>query len=158
LDRGFNICPDFRIILREQKTIGAGRDGPTAYKGAPEDFRVYRSGAPNRKTFKKWCGEYKIGRMIDLAGNAEKHELKFQKEGICTNIDIIQIDHIDKKQDPKKPVSENFLKNFDEQVTKAKKDGVGLLFRCTLGSHRTGRLAAYYRMKYQHMKPEDAID
>ena len=92
--------------------------------------------------------------MIDLAGTAKDHELKFEKEGICPNIQILYSE----KQDPNKPVSEDFLKFFDDQVARAKKDGVGLLFRCTTGSHRTGRLAAYYQMKYKDMEPEQAIE
>jgi hypothetical protein len=128
-------------------------DGPAPGKNAAMAFRVYRSGVPDKATFAKWCGEYKIARVIDMAGTANNNELKFQKEGVCPDIKIVY----SQKQDPTKPVTEEFLKFFDDEIAKAKKDGVGILFRCTTGSHRTGRLAAYYQMKYQGYDAEKAI-
>ncbi|MEK7691079.1 MAG: hypothetical protein AAB425_08670, partial [Bdellovibrionota bacterium] len=32
-----------------------------------------------------------------------------------------------------------------------------ILFRCNCGCHRTGRLAAFYQMKWQNMTGHDAI-
>jgi len=129
-------------------------DGPPAGKDAAAAFRLYRSGAPTKETFAKWCGEYKISRVIDMAGTAKTHELKFQKEGVCPNLQIIYSE----KQEVNQPVTEEFLKFFDAEVEKARRDQVGLLFRCTTGSHRTGRLAAYYQMSQKNMGAEDAIE
>lgn len=127
-------------------------DGPSP--GQPERaFRVYRSGSPSKETFAKWCGEYGIERVIVMSGNAASHELEYQAEGVCKDIEVIY----DLEQKVGTPVSDGFLEFFEEEVKKAKDDGVGLLFRCHTGSHRAGRTAAYYQMKYQGMNAEDAI-
>lgn len=128
-------------------------EGPPAGKDAEMAFRVYRSGVPDEKTFAKWCSEYKIQRVIDLAGTADKNERVFQEKGICPEIEIVY----SQKQDPAVPLSAEFLKFFDAEIARAKKDQVGILFRCTTGSHRAGRLAAYYQMKYQGLTAEEAI-
>lgn len=128
-------------------------EGPPPGKDAPMAFRVYRSGVPDADTFARWCSGYKIKRVIDLAGTADKNERIFQKQGICPEIEIIYSE----KQFPEKALSEEFLKFFDEQIQQAQKDQVGILFRCTTGSHRAGRLAAYYQMKYQGLTAEEAI-
>jgi hypothetical protein len=127
-------------------------DGPAP--GQPKQaYRLYRSGAPTKETFAKWCSEYGIERVIVMSGDADSHELKYQAEGICKNIQVIY----DVKQEVGDPVSDGFLKWFDEQAQKAKQDNVGLLFRCQTGSHRTGRLAAYYQIKNQNLSVDQAI-
>ena len=128
-------------------------EGPPPGKDAPPAFRLYRSGAPGQETFAKWCGEYRIERVIVLAGTAESYELKYQAEGICPGIQVLYNEH----QTVGEPVSDGFLKWFDQQVEAAKRDQVGILFRCQTGSHRAGRLAAYYQMKYQGLSADEAI-
>ena len=126
-------------------------DGPPP--GTGDAFRLYRSGAPPQETFAKWCSELGIKRAIVMSGDAEEYELAYQKQGICPGVEIIY----NVKQDHNRPVSDSFLKWFDKQVEKARQDKVGLLFRCYTGSHRTGRLAAYYQMKYQGLSADEAI-
>jgi hypothetical protein len=128
-------------------------EGPPPGKDAEPAFRLYRSGVPSRETFAKWCDEYKIQRVIDMAGTADKNELVFQEEGICPDMEIVY----SVKQNPTKPVSDGFLEYFDQEIQRAKDDGVGILFRCTTGSHRVGRMAAYYQMKNQGLTVEEAI-
>jgi|GEM_PF-952910 len=125
-------------------------DGPPP--GAGRAFRVYRSAAPTKETFAKWCSEYNIERVIVLSGDADIHEFAYQAEGICTGIKVLY----NVKQNLT-PVSEGFLKWFDKQIEKAKEDRVGLLFRCVTGSHRVGRTAAYYQMKYMGLSAREAI-
>jgi protein tyrosine/serine phosphatase len=129
-------------------------EGPAPGKDAPKAFRLYRSGAPTKETFAKWCSEYKIDEVIDMAGTAKEHELAYQKQGVCPNIKVIYSE----TQDANKPVTEEFLQFFDQEIGKAKLSKTGVLFRCTSGSHRTGRLAAYYQMKYQNLTPDQAIN
>ena len=126
-------------------------DGPPP-DGKPA-FRVYRSGMPSKETFAKWCTVYQIQHVIVMSGDAATHELAYQKQGICPNIEIIY----DVEQKVQEPVTEEFLEFFDAQVEQSRKEGVGLLFRCQTGSHRTGRLAAYYQMKYQGLTCDEAI-
>lgn len=126
-------------------------DGPDPGEGPA--FRLYRSGAPTRETFARWCEVYHIDRVIDMAGTADKNELAYQAEGICPDVEVVY----SVKQDPNRPVSDSFLEFFDDQIEKARQDQAGVLFRCTTGSHRAGRLAAYYQMKYQGLSADEAI-
>jgi hypothetical protein len=125
---------------------GATPDGQPGY-------RLYRSGMPDKETFAKWCQAYKIERVIVMSGDAKTHELAYQAQGVCPNVKVIY----NVEQKVEEPVTVEFLTWFDEQVAAAKRDGVGLLFRCQTGSHRTGRLAAYYQMKYQGLSSKEAI-
>ncbi|MFO8058045.1 MAG: hypothetical protein R6V10_12180 [bacterium] len=126
-------------------------DGPPP--GTEDAFRLYRSGAPPQETFAKWCKELGIKRAIVMSGDAEEYELAYQDEGICPGVEVIY----NVKQDHNQPVSDGFLKWFDKQIEKARQDKVGILFRCYTGSHRAGRLAAYYQMKYQGLNSDEAI-
>lgn len=128
-------------------------DGPPAGPGSAPAFRLFRSGAPSRETFAKWCRDYQIERVIVLAGTAEDYELKYQAEGICPDIQVIYNEH----QTVSAPLSDGFLQWFDAQVDAARRDQAGLLFRCQTGSHRAGRLAAYYQMKYQGLGVDEAL-
>jgi len=128
-------------------------EGPPPGPDAEDAFRVYRSGAPSKETFAKWCEVYHIERVIDMAGSAPKNEMAFQEEGICPGIEIVY----SKKQDPNTPVSDSFIEFFEDEIEQARQDQVGILFRCTTGSHRAGRMAAYYQMKYQGLTAEEAI-
>jgi len=128
-------------------------EGPPAGRDAAPAFRLYRSGAPSRETFAKWCSEYQIQRVIVLSGTAEKYEHKYQADGICPEIQVLYNEH----QTVGEPVSDGFLQWFDQQVEAARRDQVGLLWRCQTGSHRAGRLAAYHQMKAQGLSAEEAI-
>jgi protein-tyrosine phosphatase len=55
------------------------------------------------------------------------------------------------------PVTAEFLADFDRWVEDARTHGRKIAFRCVCGCHRTGRLAAYYRMKYQGWPADTAI-
>lgn len=127
-------------------------DGAEPY-GQPA-YRLYRSGTPSREVFATWCKVYNVDRVIVMSGDAAGAELKYQAEGVCPDIKVIY----DVNQRWDLPVERSFLDWFDGQVAQAKKDNAGLLFRCKTGSHRTGRLAAYYRMKYQDMEVDQTID
>ena len=128
-------------------------DGPAPGQGAAPAYRLYRSGAPSQEAFAKWCSEYKIERVIVMSGDAESHEFQYQSQGICPNLKVIY--NVEQKVGV--PVSDAFLQWFDDQVESARRDQVGLLFRCKTGSHRTGRLAAYYQMKYEGLSLKEAI-
>ena len=126
-------------------------DGPPP--NGEMSYRVYRSGAPEKDTFAKWCSVYSIKRVIVMSGDAQTHELAYQAEGICPDIEVVY----NTKQNHAEPVSDGFLKWFDSEVERAKRDDVGLLFRCVTGSHRAGRTAAYYQMKYKGLTVDEAI-
>jgi len=125
-------------------------DGPPP--GDPA-FRLFRSGAPPKETFARWCGVYGIEKSIVLSGDAERHELAYMGEGLCPGFEVIY----NVRQDHNVPVSDSFLEWFDQQIEEARREGTTILLRCRTGSHRAGRLAAYYQMKYQGLTVEEAI-
>ncbi len=86
-----------------------------------------------------------ITEVMVMSGNGESTEKSDYLKKYCPGIKIIY----DVSQDPRKPVDAAFLDQFDSWVARAKAEGRKIAFRCNCGCHRTGRLAAYYRMKYQ---------
>ncbi len=85
-----------------------------------------------------------------LSGTANKHEYKYQTE--CPTLKVVY----NEEQSTTVPVSARFLSFFDNWVGEAKAEGKKIAFRCECGCHRTGRLAAYYQMKYQKLTTADA--
>jgi hypothetical protein len=112
-------------------------------------FRIYRSARPNVNIMQTYC---KLGleEIMVIAGNAQDYEFKLQQ--YCPTLKVI----FNKKQTSKIPLSESFLKSFDRWVLDARREGKIIAFRCDSGAHRTGRLAAYYQMKYNRLSAEDA--
>lgn len=112
-------------------------------------FAIYRTSRPNRKHMRKFC-ELGIEEIMVLSGNAKDYEFKYQDE--CPNLKVVY----NKSQSARTPVTGDFLTDFDNWVMDAKKNGKKIAFRCNCGCHRTGRLAAYYQMKYQGLTVKDA--
>ncbi|MBA2404506.1 MAG: hypothetical protein H0V66_07035 [Bdellovibrionales bacterium] len=124
-------------------------------ESADGKYRIVRTGIPKFKDFQKMC-QMGIRRMIVMAGNGATEEEFAKTEWAQKNCQGFQVIY-NCKQATKIPLSKQFLSFFDEEVTKAKALGYGLAFRCNCGCHRTGRLAAYYRMKYQDKGPEESV-
>ena len=112
-------------------------------------YKIYRSGKPSAEVMKIYC-ELGIDEMMVLSGNAEDHEYKLQN--YCPSLKVIY----NTKHKSKTPLTKSFLKDFDQWVMNAKKEGKIIAIRCDCGCHRSGRLAAYYQMKYNHLTSEDA--
>ncbi len=115
----------------------------------PDGFALYRSGRPKAKDMKELCNK-NIEEMMVLSGTADDHEYKYQEH--CPTLKVT----FNKVSSARVPLTASFLKEFDAWVEDAKKRGVKIAFRCECGCHRTGRLAAYYQMKYQGITSEDA--
>jgi len=113
-------------------------------------FSIYRTGKPSSLNMEEFC-KLGIQEMMVLSGDAEKYEYKYQKS--CPTLKVIY----NKSQSANIPVTKEFLNQFDQWVTDAQQQGKKIAFRCSCGCHRTGRLAAYYQMKYQNITPEDAL-
>ncbi len=62
------------------------------------------------------------------------------------------------RQSAYEPVSEEFLRAFDAWVAEARRSGRKIAFRCRHGWHRTGRLAAYHRIRHQGVETDEAIE
>lgn len=134
------ILPLFSSQARNLHEIDSNENG----------FALYRSGNPwPFLGVKKWC-KLGIQEVMVLNGSAKNFELS--KRAPC-KIKVI----FNKSQDSKKPLDKEFLEKFDKWVAGAKMQGKKILFRCTCGCHRTGRLAAYYQMKYRGLSTREAI-
>jgi hypothetical protein len=113
-------------------------------------FGIYRTGLPTKADIKKMC-DMGITEMMVMSGNAQDAELKYQDE--CPQLKVVY----NQKQSPKVTLTKDFLNFFDQWVETARAEGKKIAFRCNCGCHRTGRLAAYYQMKYQNLYYDDAI-
>jgi protein-tyrosine phosphatase len=112
-------------------------------------YALYRMSKPDAEDMRLLCA-LGVKEMMVLSGTAAKHEIKYQKE--CPSLKVIY----NVKQDEKIPLSRRFLRHFDDWVQDAHAKGRKIAFRCECGCHRTGRLAAYYQIKYQGLSLEDA--
>ncbi len=113
-------------------------------------FAIYRTSRPSAKDMELFC-KLGIQEMMVLSGSAEDHEWKYQSK--CPTLKVIY----NEAQNAKVPMTASFLADFDSWVEQAKATGKKIAFRCSCGCHRTGRLAAYYQMKYQNLTASDAI-
>lgn len=114
-------------------------------------FEIWRSSRPARASdFKRLCAAG-IREMMVLDGTGDVDE-KFAAK-YCPGFKVIY----NVEQRTRVPLSTEFLAFFDDWVAKAREQGQKIAFRCHCGCHRTGRLAAYYQMKYLGMSAEQAI-
>lgn len=114
-------------------------------------FAIYRVSKPkNVNHMKEFCNRG-IQEIAVLSGNAQDYE--FENQEGCPTLRVVY----NEKQSSKVPVSSDFLDWFDRWVEDAKKTGKKIAFRCNCGCHRTGRLAAYYQMKFQKLSLADAL-
>jgi hypothetical protein len=112
-------------------------------------FMLFRSGIPSEDDFKEWC-DLGITEVMVLSGDAFEREEVLQHH--CPELNVV----FDIRQEHREPLSASFLQKFDQWIEGGQRKGKKLLFRCHCGCHRTGRLAAYYEMKYLD-KPFDKV-
>jgi protein-tyrosine phosphatase len=115
-------------------------------------FAVYRSGQPEAKDIEDWC-KLGVTKIFALNGQAGRYFKAI--DDFCGGKAKVEYNH---EQDPDTAVTKEFLDKFDGSVAAAQASGEKILFHCYCGCHRTGRLAAYYRMKYQNWPAEKAIE
>lgn len=117
---------------------------------APNGFAVYRASQPDAKDMKRFC-DLGITEMMVLSGSADDNEIRYQ--AICPTLKVVY----NVRQSTKIPLKTSFLSDFDAWVEGAQAAGKKIAFRCECGCHRTGRLAAYYEMKYQGVSQAKAL-
>lgn len=115
-------------------------------------FTMYRTGAPDEEDMRYFCEDLGIQQIVVLSGNGDKFEERY-REDCPSKLEVIY----NYKQSHKCALTIEFLEDFDLWVEQAKRKGWQVAFRCNCGCHRTGRLAAYYRMKYQNRSVEDSL-
>ena len=116
----------------------------------PNGYAIYRTSEPSAEDMKTFC-KLGITEMMVLSGTAEYNEFKYQR--YCPNLKVIY----NVKQDARIPLQAGFLNSFDQWVQSSQAAGKRIAFRCECGCHRTGRLAAYYEMKYKGLTLEQAL-
>lgn len=114
-------------------------------------FKLYRLGKPSKEDIKNLC-LLGVEEIAVLSGTAKKVESEYKQE--CPSLKVVY----NVEQDVQEPLTTDFIKGFDRWVSESKRKGKKIAFRCNSGSHRTGRLAAYYQMKYRKLSTEDAWD
>lgn len=116
----------------------------------PNGFAIYRSGKPSAEDLAEYR-ELGISQIAVLSGNADDHEYKYRE----AHPGLVVV--YDEGQSAKQLPDEAFLDWFDAWVEGARREGRKIAIRCNCGCHRTGRLAAYYQMKWQNMTYEDVL-
>lgn len=114
-----------------------------------EGFALYRMSAPIQKDLKS-ITDRKIKKIIVLSHNADDHERKI--EGFPEEIEIIEVNQFTTRR-----LDKDFLGRFDRIISEAKKGGYAVAIRCQIGCHRTGRLAAYFEMRWLKHSAEEAL-
>lgn len=114
-------------------------------------FALYRSGGLSRAELARVC-EKGVREIVVMNGTAASRECVWREE-VCPGLAV----RYDRKQDVGIPLSAAFLESFDAWVVRAQSAGTPILVRCTHGWHRTGRLSAYYRMRFQDLPVQDAL-
>jgi protein-tyrosine phosphatase len=117
----------------------------------PNGYAIYRLGKPDEEGMLE-MRELGIQEIAVLSGNAEKHEEKYRH--LYPELEVVY----NEKQRVRKLPDPAFLDWFDAWVEEARREGKIIAFRCDCGCHRTGRLAAYYQMKWQNLTYEDAVE
>lgn len=115
-------------------------------------FALYRSGRLSSADLGVLCG-LGIEEILVLDGEGSGRECLFRKT-ICPEMQV-RYDHA---QEEDTPVSSDFLEAFDIWVEEAQAEGKKVAFRCRHGWHRTGRLAAYYRMRFEGASAVEATE
>jgi hypothetical protein len=116
----------------------------------PNGFRIYRSGIPSEADMREFA-RLGVEEIAVLSGDARRREARHRRA--APMLEVVY----DEKQDVRRPLTASFLRWFDEWVETARREGKVIAFRCRCGCHRTGRLAAYYQMKYQGLTADEAI-
>ena len=106
-------------------------------------FALYRSGRLSPADLGGLC-ELGVEEILVLDGDGENRECVYRDE-LCPTL-TVRYNH---EQEADRPVSTEFLAAFDAWIEEAQTQGKKIAFRCRHGWHRTGRLAAYYRLRFE---------
>ena len=132
-------------------SCGAGLNRFSSVDGSPGGFNLIRSGQPDVAEVEELC-KRGVTRIFALNGQAGRYSQVLADK--CPRARVVY----NQEQDPDTGLPRGFLESFDLAVQDAKASGEGILIHCYCGCHRTGRLAAYYRMKYQGWPAAQAIE
>jgi hypothetical protein len=114
-------------------------------------FALYRSGRLSAGELAELC-RLGVEELVVLAGDAGGREC-VMRDRVCPDLKV----RYNVAQDPHRPVTAEFLAAFDAWVEEASDAGRKIAFRCRHGWHRAGRLAAWYRMRFEGMPASEAV-
>lgn len=125
---------------------------PALVDSDPESgFALYRSGALGEARLEELCAAG-VEEIVVLNGDATERECRL-RDRVCPGLRV----RFDGRQDAHVPLGEDFLSAFDAWIEEARREGRKVAFRCRHGWHRTGRLAAWYRIRFQGIDPAAAV-
>ena len=113
-------------------------------------FALYRSGLLSHAEIRELCA-LGVEEILVLDGEAEQQECRLRSEE-CPGLRV----RYNLAQEEDTPVAADFLRAFDAWIDEARSEGRKVAFRCRHGWHRTGRLAAYYRLRFGGASAEEA--
>jgi protein-tyrosine phosphatase len=149
LTKKIRTCISISLVLLPLSLFQAFGKNLHLIEELPNGFKIYRSGEPSKAGLKEY-ERLGIQEMAVLSGDADRHEKKYTD--LAPGLTVVY----DYKQDADIPLTVSFLEWFGQWVEDARASGKIIAFRCQCGCHRTGRLAAYYQMKYQNLTVDDA--
>lgn len=104
---------------------------------------VYRSSDPGEEEWKAVCGPWKTDFIVLNDNRTQQREARYLEH--CPNATVVYA----RSQEIFESFDTDFLAFFDQVIERARAEGRKVLFHCKLGTHRTGRLAAYYELKFE---------
>ncbi len=131
------------LLLCMPITVGCAEPPRAVAEDPDTGFALYRSGRLSPADLKVLC-DAGVTEILILDGEAGQRECRL-RESICPDMRV-RYNHA---QDEDDPISVDFLEAFDDWISEAQADGRKVAFRCRHGWHRTGRLAAYYRIRFE---------
>ncbi len=123
--------------------IGCAAPPARIDQAAETNFAIYRSGRLGASRLRGLC-EAGVEEMVVMDGTAQGRECKL-RDDVCPGLRV----RYNETQDPRSPVSRDFLEAFSAWVEESRASGRKIAFRCRHGWHRTGRVGAFYRMRFQ---------
>ncbi len=117
---------------------------------ATTGFAIYCSGRLGAGELAALC-RAGVEEIVVLDGTAGRRECVL-RHALCPGLRV----RYDGAQAARVPLTREFLDAFDRWVSEARSEGRRIAVRCRRGWHRTGRLAAYYRMRFEGWTAEEA--
>ena len=115
-------------------------------------YALYRSGQLSGSEMTELCRQG-VEELVVLDGGAAERECRMLAAR-CPRMRV-RYNHL---QDPKRPMSQEFLAAFGQWIEEGRSSGRKLAYRCRHGWHRAGRLTAYYQMRFMGAGVQEAID
>lgn len=114
-------------------------------------FALYRSGQMSSGELADLC-RLGVEELVVLDGGAGDREC-LMRSRLCPDLRV----RYNTAQDARRPLTTEFLASFDAWVEEAHAAGRKIAFRCRHGWHRAGRLAAWYRMRFEDATAAAAV-